>query len=191
MTCIVGMIENEHIWLGADNGAYGEVEREVRNHPKVFQKGSMLIGSAGSLRIPQIIQYSMHQPAHPKGYNVMKYLVNVWVPALRTALVDNKVLPKDITDGDDDKVVPSSILLLGYRGELFTVEDDGNIGRFVTNYMSVGTGSGYALGALCQQAMLNDTRHPQTRVRDALEIAAAHVNNVRGPFTIISTVEAE
>ena len=151
----------------------------------------MLIGACGSLRIPQIIQYCMHQPAHPKTHNTMKYLVGIWVPALRSCLVDNKVLPKDLSGTDDDKIVPDGALLIGYRGELFTVEDDGNVGSFVTPYMSVGSGSSYALGALCQQELIGDKRHPVTRVTDALEIAAAHVNNVSGPFTLISTVEQE
>lgn len=187
MTCIVGMIEKGYVWLGGDSCAADEGSAyEVRSAPKVFAKGSMLIGACGSIRILQVVQHTMHQPAHPKGWSTMKYLVNAWVPALRKSLMDGGVIPKD-----EDAVLPDSGLLLGYRGELFTVEDDGHIGQTDLPYASVGSGTHLALASLCQQEILNDQRPAKQRLINALEIAEAHVMNVRGPFTIISTVKQE
>ena len=148
----------------------------------------MLIGACGSLRIPQIVQHVMHQPSHPKNMGTMKYLVGTWVPALRKCLVESSFIPKE-PSGDGDKVMPESGLLLGYRGGLFVVESDGNVGERVVPYNAIGSGASHALAALCQQEMLLDDRHPEVRVRDALAIAAAHVCNVTAPFTVISTVK--
>ena len=196
MTCIVGLIQKQHIWIGGDDGVAGEDGIvEIRTLPKVFAKGSMLIGGYGSLRVLQVVQYCMHQPAHPKGWSTMKYLLTAWIPSLKKALVEQRVISADPGTTEDnsdlDALLPGSGLVLGYRGELFTVEDDGQVGRTALPYSAVGSGAQFALASLCQQEMLADSRHPETRVRNALEIAAAHIANVNGPFTVISTLRDE
>ena len=59
MTCIIGLEHEGSVFIGADSavGTYYTIQR-VRT-PKVFQRSQFLIGSSGSVRMGQLLQYSL------------------------------------------------------------------------------------------------------------------------------------
>ena len=67
MTCVVGLIEDNTIYLGADSlGSNGHSKSEYR-FPKVFQNGDFLIGYTSSFRMGQMLQYELDlSDIHPK-----------------------------------------------------------------------------------------------------------------------------
>jgi ATP-dependent protease HslVU (ClpYQ) peptidase subunit len=182
MTCIVGFIGDTHVWLGGDSGAYSGSGKEIRKRPKVFRKGDMLIGAAGSLRIPQIIEYTLDPQPHPHGWSNMQYLSSLWALDVHRALVDGKAIGEDCVGG----IMEDSGLLVAYRGGLYVIEEDLDVNEVVTPFTAIGSGADVAKGALHQQSLLGDTRHPSERLTDALTVAEYYLANVDSPFTIVS-----
>ena len=183
MSVVVGLTDGSNVWLGGDHGSFEDEERTVRRDSKVFKKGSMLIGGVGSLLFPQLIAHRMRTPAHRSGVSTMRYLVHIWVPAMRAMLIANKA----IKDDDPDSALTGSSLLLGYRGSLFSVDVDMNVGELHLPFAAIGAGSTPAVAAFAQQVKLGDQRPAQERVLDALAVSEAFCAKVSSPFTVVST----
>jgi hypothetical protein len=83
-----------------------------------------------------------------------------------------------------DNVVRGGFFLFGYRGKLYEVESDFQIGKYVKNYCAVGCGSDYALG--CLHGLENSKLLPKEKVTRALEAAEEFSAGVRRPFNIVS-----
>ena len=71
--------------------------------------------------------------------------------------------------------------LVGYRGNLYLIGSDYQVGRPSPGYDAVGCGGDVALGAL-----FASSGPPSKRVKTALRAAASHNAGVRGPFKVVS-----
>lgn len=80
------------------------------------------------------------------------------------------------------KAEVGGFFLVGFRGRLFAVESDYQVGEAVVSYQALGCGEQIARGSLFSSSHLDSER----RVRLALEAAEAHSAGGRGPFTVLS-----
>jgi ATP-dependent protease HslVU (ClpYQ) peptidase subunit len=177
MTCVVGMIKNDRVYIGADSAAAtsGWTVRASALQ-KVFRHGSFLIGYTTSFRMGQILQYEVDYP-EAEVYDET-YMVTRFVPAVREKL---KNLGYTKIDNNQEE---GGDFLVGVAGQLFLVSSDFQVNHFLDGMAAVGCGAEYALGALLVRRSFVG-HDPETSIRVALETAAYFSGGVIGPFTVL------
>lgn len=175
MTCIVGLVDKGKVWIGADSVGVRGWSRTIRKDPKLFKNGEFLIGFTSSFRMGQILRFKFRPPARLDKIGDYEYLCTAWIDAVRASLKDGGYshIDKNREEGGS--------FLLGYRGKLYSVDNDFQVGEPAHGYDAVGCGDDAALGALFA------TRGPpRQRVLTALK-AAEHLSiGVAGPFIVES-----
>lgn len=179
MTCIVGMKDNGKVYIGGDSLGVGGYSKTLRSDAKVFQNGDMIFGYTSSFRMGQILRYSFTPPERSVTVtDDMQYLVNNFIPSLITAYKSGQYLTKK-----DDAAVGGTFLL-GYRGNLYQVESDFQVGIPTLGYDACGCGGDIALG--CMYAVKDLPLTPEEKITKCLEAASAHSAGVGGKFEIVS-----
>lgn len=190
MTCIVGLIQNGHVYLGGDAATVSGSHLVINRDAKVFRCGKdesqMLLGTSGSPRLRNLLLYLLTLPVY-SGSDPMAYMVAQFVPALRTCLREEGFLQEE-----DGQSILDGAILVGFQRELFLVGSRFNVTRTAHGYMAIGSGEEYAYGSLQTTSLLQEKFQlsPQRRAELALLAAEAHSTDVAQPFMIIST-EAE
>ena len=179
MTCIVGVQHAGAVWIGGDSIATDEMggQNSMRD-AKVFRNGPLVIGACGSLRMTQLLKFALQVPPRGKAKSDEAWLVVDFVNAVRSAF----------RDGGWERRKPEGesiggFFLVGYRGKLYTVEDDFNIQHPRQNCDAIGCGGRYARGALFASRGMG----AKERVLLALRAACANTVNCRGPFTLLKS----
>lgn len=169
MTCIVGLVDKGVVYMGADSlGVETKgLTKGVRKDVKVFINGNFLIGCTSSFRMIQLLQYKFVPPEHPNGIDDMRYMVVNVIDAIRRCFKDN-----DYTTGQ---------FLMGYKGTLYEIDTDFQVGIDELNYGSVGCGAAFAMGAL----FANGKMKPEDRITNALQAATQFSAGVAPPFVIL------
>jgi ATP-dependent protease HslVU (ClpYQ) peptidase subunit len=181
VTCIVAVEHEGEVWMGGDSFA-GDDSRDffLSSSPKVFVREGVICGCSGGFRETQVLQYCMDIPGCADSQSVESWLCKDFVNAFRSALRDAGAM--STKDGAED-LLDGFAALVGYRGEVYTVEPNFGVVRSTRGYETLGCGAKYALGNLFS----SQTESPEIRVRRALEAAEAHNAGVKGPFTIVCT----
>ena len=175
MTCIAGFVEDGSVWIGADSagvsaGDYGLI---VRSDAKLFRNGPMLFGFTTSFRMGQLLRHALVVPEQLQSVSVDKYMATTFVSAVRACLSDH-----GWSERRNDREVGGDFLV-GYRGRLFHVCSDYQVGEAAGGIDSAGCGDHIARGALYASTLKG-----RDRVLVALKAAEAFSAGVRGPFTI-------
>lgn len=180
MTCIAGLVEvNGRVWIGGDSAGSNQYQLTVRRDPKVFRIGDILFGTAGSFRMAQLLRCAFMPPPHPDGMDTERYLVKVFIDAVRQLFKDAGAA-KAVNDQEQ-----GNYFLLGYRRQLWRVEPDYQVGQALEGYDAVGTGAEVAFGALyVLQHGGAPSLTPRDKIRLTLEAAEQWQPAVRRPFTI-------
>lgn len=176
MTCIVGLQKNGTVWMGGDSaGTNGSLNQTIRADKKVFIRGDFIFGFSGSFRTGDLLKHSLQLPEQTPEQTDLQFMVNDFVNAIRKCLeAENKHLK------GDDKLYP--YFLVGYKGNLYTIQSDYQVAQSLDGFDSVGSGSDIAKGSM----YVNKKKSPRARILEALEASAKHNAAVRGPFTILS-----
>lgn len=182
MTCIVGLVDGERVWIGGDSHAAAGCQRypDTPVERKVFRRGEMAIGATGPSRMTQLLEHILEIPEHPAGLPPYVYLVTILAPAIRRAIVEHDgVKINDPSDGWE--------FLLGYRGALYAVCHDLSVSH-LPEYGAVGCGREYATGSLYTTGLptIRQRWAPEDRIRAALAAAAEHDIHVAPPFILES-----
>ncbi len=178
MTCIVGYEDNGKVYIGGDSLGSTNWTMTVRADQKVFKNGPMLFGFTSSYRMGQILNHSLVIPEQSSKQSDYNYLCTTFIDAVMAALIDKKYAK--VNDG----CATGGYFLLGYKGCLYKIESDFQVGKTVDPYDSCGSGEHHAKGAM---AILNDMKiKPQTKIKRAIEAAAKNVISVGGPIHILS-----
>lgn len=175
MTCIVGLLHKEKIFMGADSAGVGGYDLRIRIDSKIFKKDEFLIGFTSSFRMGQLLRYSFQIPPQKDNQDVFEYMVTDFVNAARDCFKQGgyaKISNNEETGGT---------FLIGYKKRLFFMESDFQIGECLEGYHAVGCGASYALGSIYSSDLLE----PQERVLLALKASEAFNAGVRGPFRIL------
>lgn len=182
MTCIAGFVdhEKENVWIGADSAAVAGHRTLTRYaEPKVFRNGEFLIAYMGSFRFGHVLQHAFTPPKHLKKKSPIAYMITDFADAVREAMSEAGALRKK-----DDVVTLDGAALIGYRGNLFVLHTDFQVGSPMEGYAALGSGEDVANGALRVLRNANGIK-PHERLTAVLEAAAAHVSTVCGPFRIL------
>jgi ATP-dependent protease HslVU (ClpYQ) peptidase subunit len=176
MTCVVAVKYDKKVWMGGDRclsdmdgGFYMPT-----TDPKIFKKGSMLIGFAGSVRMGKVLKYDFEPPKLDLR-NLDKYMNIDFIKSLRECAERNN-LRIDTSERED-----RAELIIGVNGRIFGVEDDWQVSEFISDHLAIGSGMPYALGSLYSTTGM----HPDERIKLALEAAEKYCNSVCQPFDYI------
>lgn len=187
MTCIVGLEHEGGVTIGGDSAAVGGgYSLTVRSDEKVFRRGPFLMGFTTSFRMGQLLRYSLDVEV-PDGLedpeDQIAFMSTAFIDAVRECLSDGgwkKV---------DDERESGGTFLVAFKKRLYRVDSDFQVGRPLEGYEAVGCGHNLAKGALCALAETHRHLGWTGKVRIALEAAERWSAAVRGPFTILTTLE--
>lgn len=177
MTCIVGLISDNKVYMGGDSAGVAGFDIRVRKDPKVFSNGEFLIGYTSSFRMGQLLRFNLSPPPLKEGQDIFEYMATSFVNAVRYTLKDGGYT--EISNN----VESGGFFLVGFRGRLFTIESDFQVQEVLDDYTALGCGENYALGSLYSTKGLK----PMERVEQALRTAEYFSAGVRGPFIIKET----
>jgi len=173
MTTIVSVQSNDGVLFGADsqvtasNGRKYSATRMV----KITQRNDYIIAGSGECAPCDIAQHIWipPKPTVKDKRDLYHFMIATVVPSLKQCFKDNdyKVNP------DDDETAFS--FLVAICGEVFEIADDFSISLDDSGFYGVGSGSGYAIGAL----------HAGATVEQALSIAAKNDAFTSAPFIYI------
>jgi ATP-dependent protease HslVU (ClpYQ) peptidase subunit len=182
MTCIVGLIdgENNKIYIGGDSAGVAGLSISIRKDPKVFKRGNFIFGFTSSFRMGQLLMCGNLKIEEPQiDEDVYHYMVTTLVESVR------KLFKKGGYSKVDKNEEIGGTFLVGYKGRLFSIQSDFQVGEVYDDYMSVGCGEDYALGSLfTTKGLINLSS--EERIIKALEAAEYHNGGVRKPFNIVS-----
>jgi ATP-dependent protease HslVU (ClpYQ) peptidase subunit len=179
MTCIVGLVDKGKVYMGGDSLSTAG-SHIVHLHPKIFKIGSeFIIGTSGSVRTAQLLEFSFLPPAHNTGDANDRYMASTFANSLRDCLKNNDVTWKK----EGEEQATNLYFLVGYRKQLFKVWSNFTISFPHNDYEACGSGCDYALGAL---SVLPKNLPAKKKILLALEAAEKWNTGVRRPFTILS-----
>jgi 20S proteasome alpha/beta subunit len=175
MTCIVGLIKGDTVFLGGDRAATdGGLNRTLIKEPKVFEKGGIGFGVCGLPKIMDALQHTIELPPYSGG-DAKAYLVAEVVPALRDGL---KKL--ECTEEHNGQQYFHGAMLIGFQGRLFQLEANFQLVESAKGFDAVGSGAEPALGSL-----RSSKGNPRKRLLEALKISAENNAGVAPPFDVI------
>lgn len=177
MTCIVGIAENGHVYIGGDSAGVAGLDLTVRSDEKVFKNDEFLFGFTSSFRMGQLLRFAFSPPARAEKTDDYRFLVTSLIDAVRSCLKTGGFATTK--DGGEC----GGKFLLGYRGKLYCVESDYQVGQALDGFASCGCGDQIANGSLYSTV----GKPPLERIETALKAAERFSAGVRGPFTILST----
>lgn len=172
MTCIVGLVHENKVLIGADSAGVGGLDIQNRKDVKVFTNGDFVIGCTTSFRMIQLLQYKLNPPKRHPDVDVMRFMVTDFIEAVRNLFREGGFATKD------KEAENGGTFLVGHAGRLFRIDSDYQVGERADGFDACGCGESYALGAM---ACTVDAA-PRDRLQRALETAAHFSAGVRGPF---------
>lgn len=182
MTCIVGFIDaQKNTYLGGDSAGVSGLDITIRKDPKVFKKDKMIIGYTSSFRMGQLLRFKLKIPKQPLKIDNYEYMCSLFIDTVRKCLKDNGyagIKNNEETIGE---------FIVGYKGNLYKISGDLQVGISEENYSVCGCGSYYALGSLAT----NRDPDPQQKVLKALQVAEKFSGGVRRPFRIVTSKKEE
>ncbi len=178
MTCIVGLIDNNKLYMGSDSRVTTGHILPV-NDSKILIRENMLIGISGDVRYSNIIEHYLNIPYHRNDVLTMEYICTDFITSLRTIIEEQKF------SEERNKVssVPNdSMILIGYKNKLYSIWGDYSVVEFY-DYYAIGSGGSYAVGSL--ETTRNMNLDPKKRIELALESACKFSVWCAPPFNII------
>ena len=174
MTCIVGVVENNKVYIGGDSAGIAGYNLTVRKDKKVFRNGDFIVGGTSSFRMIQLLRYAFEPPHYDENTDLEKYMATTFVDSVRERFKRGGYAQVE------SQQESGGHFLIGFRGWLFRVEADYQVGEALSSYDAVGCGADIALG--CLYATPDMQSHK--RIELALRAAEAHNAGVRAPFSI-------
>lgn len=177
MTCIVGLVDNNEVWIGGDSAGVAGLDITARADQKVFRNGEFLFGFTTSFRMGQILRYGFT----PKGipdWDLERYMCGTFIDDIRQAFKDKGFAESH--HGSEQ----GGTFLVGVRGRLFTIESDYQVAWNHVPYSAVGCGAKYALGSLYTTHQDTPDMPPRDKVIRALDAASKFSAGVCPPYTI-------
>lgn len=166
--------------MGADSaGTNVNFKQRTRLDKKVFINGEFIIGFTSSFRMGQLLKYKLNPPKYISEIHgdIFKYMCTHFIDSLRQCLKEGGYA--QIDKGEES----GGCFLVGFRGRLFEIESDFQVGENADKYSAVGCGEEYALGTL--YSLKDKKMTAAEQIKSALACAEYFSAGVRGPFNIL------
>ena len=179
MTCVVGVVENGVVWMGADSFSGNGYFCSKSSLPKVFLRDGILLGTAGDWRGSALLQ-NMEVPACPDDMPVELYLAGLFVGAMREHFRAHGFLQ----EVNSQQQTEDMQILIGFRGRLFALWQQFQVTESLEGYEAIGAGMYVAAGALYAAQQMKLPVAEQLEM--SLMAARAHHPVVRPPFVMMN-----
>ena len=182
MTCIVGLVHDGDIYMGADSAATNGMLNQVnRKDEKVFKKGNMLFDFTSSYRMGQLLKYNLNIPRPFVDESLETYMYTRFIDSVRDCFKKggfSRVMQNEEHGGT---------FLVGVEGRLFKISGDFQVGESMMCFDACGCGEDLAKGAayVLTKHDVNDNVPPEIIVTEALEAASVFSAGVGGPLKIL------
>lgn len=178
MTCIVGLLDkNGDIYMGGDSAGVSGYSLFVRADEKVFINEGYIMGFTTSFRMGQLLRYGFTPPKFYGDTDLYNFMVTTFINKVR------KCLKVGGFAQEKNKAEKGGTFLVGFKGRLFIIDSDYQVGEMIDNFVSVGCGADIALGSL--YSTKNSPLKSEDRIKLALESAEQFNAGVRKPFVIL------
>jgi ATP-dependent protease HslVU (ClpYQ) peptidase subunit len=174
MTCIVGLVQKKNVYIGGDSASVAGWTSRVTRLPKVFRRGPFLIGYTTSFRMGQLLQHALVVPTQGDEKDDMRFMVTKFVECVRLLLKERGAAKAEANTESGGQ------FLVGYRGRMYSVQQDFQVNEMNDGFDAVGSGAEYALGALAATR----GKAPVARLKSALEVSAHFNMAVSAPFYV-------
>jgi hypothetical protein len=184
LTCIAGIVSNGVVYIGGDSAGIAGDSLRHRKDEKVFllenNLDKMAFGFTTSFRMGQLLRYGFKVPDQPRNMDDMEYLCTLFIDSIRNCFKNGGWLEKrnDMECG--------GTFLMGYRGKLYYIGSDFQVGETNNSFDAVGSGREVAIGALHVLSNMNSFT-VEEKIIKSLEAAEQYNSAVAGPFKIVST----
>lgn len=184
MTCIAGIEHDGKVWIGGDSAGSDGYSLTVRADEKVWADKGFAFGFTSSFRMGQLLRYKLtlalerHEVPADDAAAEIKFMSTAFIDGVRTVLKEGGYAK--LKDGAER----GGTFVVGWRGKLYMVHDDFQVGRAAQGFYAVGSGGEIATGALF--ALRGQKVSPEAKVTTALEAAQELTPYVRGPFKVVS-----
>lgn len=177
MTCIVAIVEDGVVTMGADSLSSDVRRYDVRilKTPKLFENGPFLIGYTTSWRMGQLLQYRLGIEVRHPDTDATEFMATTFVDAVRRCLKEGGWAEKE------KEQETGGTFLVGYEGHLFYVQDDYSVLESADGFDACGSGDRHALAAL----HATGGKSARERITLALEAAERFTAYVRRPWHIL------
>lgn len=183
MSLVIAIKDKDRIVLGADKQVSTGGTKEHTNTKiwEVEELPGAIIGSVGSARASQIIQYS-----HVIDKNLVAgdidtlFIVKALAPALANSLRNNGIVV-DPGDGGKCDMMPNAFIF-AYKDRAWTIWHDLSVSE-IEDYFAIGSGSEVARGAL----YATPDKNPFDRVAISIEAAAEATLYVDDGIDLLTT----
>lgn len=179
MTCVIGMIKDDKVYIGADNVGANSSTKISRNDLKVFKKDDMLIGCSSSYRMINLLQYQLQMPLRDNKLTDDEYMYISFIESVRY------LFKKGGYTFINNNVESGGNFIVGYNGKLYEIQEDFQIEKPSDNFCCIGSGSYYAYGAM-KILVENKLLSAEEILTKALEVSEYYNPFVRKPFHILS-----
>lgn len=178
MTAIVAYREKGKVYIGGDSAGVSGTYLVIRKDEKVFKKGNFIIGFTSSYRMGQILKYKLNVPEQEKNMSDIEYMSTVFIDSVRECLKlgGYSNISNNVEEGGN--------FIVGYKGEIYEIESDYQVGVPEPNFAACGCGGNFAKACLYT---LKDNKDltPTNKIQRALECAEYFSTGVQRPFIII------
>jgi ATP-dependent protease HslVU (ClpYQ) peptidase subunit len=184
VTCIAGIEHDGKVWIGGDSAGSNGHSLTIRADEKVWSDRGFAFGFTSSFRMGQLLRYKLtlalerHEVPTDDAAAEIKFMSTAFIDGVRTILKEGGYAK--VVNG----VESGGTFLVGWRGKLYQVEDDFQVGRASQGFDAVGSGGDCAVGAL--YALRDAKQTPEAKLLTALGAAEALTPYVRGPFKVVS-----
>jgi len=183
MTCIAGIEHAGKVWIGGDSAGSDGSSLTIRADEKVWVDKGFAFGFTSSFRMGQLLRYKLtlalerHEVPVDDAAAEIKFMSTAFIDGVRTVLKEGGYAK--VVNGEES----GGTFLVGWRGKLYQVESDFQVGRAVQGFDAVGSGGSWATGALYVLRDGNGT--PESKILAALDAAEKLTPYVRGPFKVV------
>jgi len=178
MTCIIGLIDNDTVFMGGDRCECNGWSQRTLAHPKVFKlNNEFLIGISGKARAVSLLRFGFKPPRQKEKQGDYEFISTDFTEAVRKRLKDG-----GITEIKDNKEKVNAAILIAYKGNLYKMDNVFYIKLVGSNYEATGVSEDCAMGSLYSSR----EKDPQKKILLALKASEYFHMGVRGPFDIES-----
>lgn len=178
MTLVIAYVDNDYSYMASDTLGANSVSSAIYQNKKIFCKGDMLIGGAGSYKALQLIEKQFELPASD-GKSADEYMYGPFIDGLTAFLLEHNMLKLS------DNLISSysSSLMFIYQKEIYKFQADLALMQPVVNFATIGTGGDYAHGVL--SALAGQKNNIENKLSLAVLLTAEYILSVGGPVEML------
>lgn len=185
MTCIIGYVDRDYIYIGGDSCGAGGNHKSIRKDEKVFRKNKMIFGYTSSFRMGHLLHWKFNIPEHPKNISVDEYMNTIFIDEVIKLFTDNGFCEIDKNQKTGGN------FLIAYKNRLFDIQNDFQIAEDSDGISTCG--SGYIAAEAAFKALLYNCKKMSTyeKIIKTLEITSEMILGVDPPFKILKIKKEE